>query len=344
MANNSETHMRREICEIPDVTRRLLNDGRADIEAAAAQLRDHDPEMLITVARGSSDHAATYFKYACELLLGVPVASVGPSISSIYGAKLRLPRSASIGISQSGKSPDIVSMCRSTKEQGALAFAITNDPRSPLAEESNVTLPIHAGPEKSVAATKTFVATIVAELALLAHWSRDTGLLSALNALPAHFERALNHDWPDLRAALCNKNALFTIGRGPAYAIALEAALKFKETCQIQAEAYSSAEILHGPVSVIGPDYPVLALVARDAGEDSIVETCDDLSKQGADVFATSKRVRHSRQLGFEASTHPLTDPLVLVVSFYAFIEKLAKERGINPDTPRNLQKVTKTV
>lgn len=171
MPDNSRTHMHREIREIPDVTRRLLSDGYPDIENAAKRLREFDPELLITVARGSSDHAAKYLKYACELHLGVPVASIGPSISSIYGAKLRLPRSASVSISQSGKSPDIINMSRSATEQGALSIAITNEPQSPLAQASEITVAIRAGTERSVAATKTFVATIVAELALLARWS-----------------------------------------------------------------------------------------------------------------------------------------------------------------------------
>lgn len=344
MSARTQTHMYREVREIPSATTRLLSEGLRDIKTAAKRLRDQDPDVLITVARGSSDHAATYLKYACELQIGIPVASVGPSISSIYGAKLRLPRSACIGISQSGKSPDIVSMSKAAKSQGALTISITNDASAPMAQQSDATVPICAGPEKSVAATKTFVSTIVAGLSVLAHWSQDSNLLQAIDRLPAHFEAALDQDWPVLRTALAGHGALYTLGRGPAYAIALEAALKFKETCQIQAEAYSSAEVMHGPVSVVGPRFPVLALVARDAGQSSVVATSDTLSQQGASVFATSKNTKHATQLGFEAATHPLLDPLVLIVSFYAFIERLAAERGINPDAPRNLRKVTETV
>ena len=235
-------------------------------------------------------------------------------------------------------------MVRSATAQGALSIAVTNDPASPLSIASDFTIPICAGVEKSVAATKTYVASVVAELALLAHWSGDNELITAVEALPDHFEHAIQYDWPQLRDALQGHNSLFTLGRGVSFAIAKEAALKFKETCQIHAESYSSAEFLHGPISVIEPGFPVLALVARDASERSIAEFCDGLARQGANVFATTENVSHAKKLGFAATGHPITDPLALIVSFYAFIERLADMHGINPDSPRNLKKVTETV
>ena len=261
------THMYREIREIPTVVGDLLSDGRGAIEVAARELREIDPRFICTVARGSSDHAATYFKYAAELTLGLPVASIGPSIASIYGAKLRLANSVCIGISQSGQSPDIVSMAQSAAEQGATAIAITNEPASPLAMACNHTVAIHAGVEQSVAATKTFVTSAVAGIALLAHWKQDQALINAIDALPAHLEQAVEHDWPELCGALKKRESLFVLGRGPSYAMSNEAALKFKETCQIHAESYSSAEVLHGPVSIVEPGYPVLVLASRDAAE-----------------------------------------------------------------------------
>jgi len=344
MNTPSTTHMRREVLDIPDVTRRLLREGNGAFKEVAARLRATEPGVVVTVARGSSDHAATYFKYACELTMGVPVASIGPSIASIYGASLNLRNAACIGISQSGQSPDIVRMMKSARDHGALSIAITNEPSSPLASVSDTAIPICAGVEKSVAATKTFVASIVAELALLAHWARDHALIAAVEALPDHFEQAVQFDWPHLQDALQSKATLFTLGRGTSLSIAHEAALKFKETCQIHAEAYSSAEVLHGPVSVVEPGFPILALVARDATQPSVAETCDRLVANGATVFATSDMVSPERRLDFVATGHSLTDPLALVVSFYSFIERLAQARGIDPDTPRNLKKVTETV
>lgn len=340
----SPTHMHREIREIPEAIRRLLQQSGEAIQVAAKDLRRADPNFISTVARGSSDHAATYFKYASELTLGVPVASIGPSVSSIFEAKLRLKNSACIGISQSGQSPDIVSMARSATEQGALTVAITNQPSSPLAKVCKHTIPIQAGTESSVAATKTFVTSAVAGLTLLAHWKQDQRLIDAINELPEHLEKAAACDWPALRHALSDQQSLLVLGRGPAYAMSNEAALKFKETCQIHAESYSSAEVLHGPVSIVGPGYPVLVLAARDAAEASITSVADQLAQQGAAVFITSDNAQHATRLDFVKTSHPLTDPLALIVSFYAFIERLACERGLNPDTPRNLKKVTETV
>ncbi|MFQ5623187.1 MAG: SIS domain-containing protein [Paracoccaceae bacterium] len=338
------TLMRKEILEIPSVTRELLGSGRAAIAAAAKGISDADPWLVATVARGSSDHVAKYLKYACELSLGVPVASIGPSVASIYGAELKLGNAACIAISQSGKSPDIVSLAASATARNAVSVAITNDAASPLAGACRSVVPICAGVEASVAATKTFVTSAVAGLAVVAEWSGDARLAAAIEALPGCFEEAVGIDWPELREFLRERSSLYVLGRGPSLAISNEAALKFKETCQIHAESYSSAEVMHGPVSIVEEGYPVLAFTARDAAEAAVVSVADRLAGQGAAAFVTSDRARAARRLEFAATGHALTDPLALIVSFYAFIEKLAADRGINPDTPRHLRKVTETV
>ena len=344
--NRLDVHskMRSEIEDIPDALRRLLNSSNGPVFTAAQELRKLDPRFITTIARGSSDHAAAYLKYEIELVANIPVASIGPSIASIYGKLLRLEKSASISISQSGKSPDIVQMAESTVKSGALAIALTNDVEAPLGQGCSHTIDICAGAEISVAATKTFVTSIVAGLMLLAHWKNDQHLLDALHKLPGQASKAIQCDWQPLNDRLKDESSLFILGRGPSMAIANEVALKFKETCQIHAEAYSSAEVLHGPVSIVGQGYPVLALIARDASEQSIVGTIDQLAEQGADVYATSKQSNKSRQLDFVETGHSLTDPLLLIVSFYSFIEKLARQRGLNPDIPPNLNKVTRTV
>lgn len=340
----SQTYMRREILDIPQATARLLSEGRSAIKAAAQDLERANPLNILTVARGSSDHASMFLKYACEIELGIPVASVGPSVASIFGAQLKLGSSACLAISQSGKSPDIVSMAASARKQGALSIAITNEPDSPLADACEHTVHIKAGVEKSVAATKTFVTSAVAGLALLAHWKKDAKLIAAVDALPETFSNAVNYDWPELRASLKDQESLYVLGRGPSLAMSNEAALKFKETCRVHAESYSSAEVLHGPVSIVGGGYPVLALAARDATEASIVSVADQLADGGASVFITSDKAKSANALGFAPTGHPLTDPLSLIVSFYAFIEKLALDCGFNPDQPRNLKKITETV
>ncbi len=340
----AKTHMRTEVEEIPQAVARFL-DGAADVLKEVGQdLRRFDPAFVVTVARGSSDHAATFLKYAVELTAGLAVASVGPSVASIYGARLRLKGAACVAVSQSGKSPDIVSMAESAKEQGALTIALTNTAGSPLARASDHAIDIMAGPELSVAATKTFVNSAVAGLALMAHSTGDEPLLAALRDLPFCLERAVACDWSELIAPFDKQPSLFILGRGPALAMAGEAALKFKETCGVHAEAYSAAEVMHGPMALVGPGFPVLALVARDAAEPSLVEAADALAAKQAAAFATSDKVTQAARLPFAATGHPLTDPLPLIVSFYAFVEAFARHRGLNPDTPRNLRKVTETI
>ncbi len=250
------THMMREINEIPDATARLLDASGTAIAAAGRDIRARDPRFLVTVARGSSDHVASFMKYAVELTAGIPVASVGPSVASIYGARLRLAGSACLAISQSGKSPDIVAMAEEAKRGGALTVALTNTADSPLARASDHAIDIAAGVEKSVAATKTFVNSAVAGLALLAHCIDDQALLAALAELPQHFRKAIDCDWMQLAGALDGANSLFILGRGPSFAIANEAALKFKETCGVHAEAYSAAEVMHGPLALVTPGFP----------------------------------------------------------------------------------------
>lgn len=344
MTSSNQTHMRREIDEIPGAVANFLDKSAPVIAEAASALRNSDPSLVATVARGSSDHASTYLKYAIELTLGLPVASIGPSIASIYNKQLRLDRAVTIAISQSGKSPDIVGMAQSAKRGGATTIAITNTAGSPLAESADFTIDLHAGIEKSVAATKTFATSIVAGLSLLAEWSGDADLSRAIHALPESLAAAVACDWSELIGALDGHNALYVLGRGPGWAIANEAALKFKETCGVQAESYSSAEVMHGPVSIVTPGYPVLALAARDAAEPSVAEMAHKLAGQGALAFLTSGSPGPAKRLPFAPTGHPITDPLALIVSFYGFVEALARHRGLNPDEPRLLKKVTETV
>ncbi|MGC3939845.1 SIS domain-containing protein [Roseobacter sp. EG26] len=341
---NPQTQMRREVLEIPVAVERLLKNGRDEIARASDALRSQNPAYLVSVARGSSDHVATYLKYASELLLGTPIASIGPSIASIYGKRLNLEGSACLSVSQSGKSPDIVEMARMARSGGALSIAMTNDPTSPLAQVADHTLNLHAGPELSVAATKTFVNSAVVGIWLLAEWAEDDALRRSIQNLPSKLQQAVQIDWPEARAAIGNRNSIFCLGRGPAYAVSNEAALKFKETCQLHAESYSSAEVLHGPVSIVDGGFPVVALAARDEAEQALATVADEMAFKGAKVFATSGKVAQATQLQTVRTDHPLTDPIALIASFYAMVERVAASRGINPDAPRHLKKVTETV
>ncbi|MEY4696166.1 MAG: hypothetical protein RIT14_594, partial [Pseudomonadota bacterium] len=323
---------------------RFLSDARPALLDAAQALRARDPGLIVTVARGSSDHAATYLKYVAELLAGVPVASVGPSVASVYGRPLRLAGAACIGISQSGRSPDIVEMMRAAGAGGALSIAITNDANSPMAQASAHCLPLQAGVERSVAATKTFVTSVLAGIALLAEWRQDNALRAAVADLPEAFARALALDWQPLAARLARAQSAYVIGRGPAFAIAAESALKLKETCGLHAEAYSAAEVLHGPSAIVQAQFPVLALAVQDAAQTGVIATAERLAAQGADVFVTGAAASGAVTLPMVSGLHPLVAPLVLTVCFYACVEGLARRRGFDPDTPPHLRKVTETL
>ena len=340
----TQSFMAQEVAEIPQAAARFLTGSKSAVLDAAAALRARDPGLIVTVARGSSDHAATYLKYCIELAAGVPVASVGPSIASIYGATLRLNGAACIGISQSGRSPDIVEMMRSAGAAGALTIAITNFADAPMAAVSDHCLPLQAGVEQSVAATKTFVTSALAGLSLLAEWRQDTALRAAVADLPNAFNQALSLDWSPLANRLSRAQSLYVLGRGPAFAIASEAALKFKETCGLHAEAYSAAEVLHGPSAIVQANFPVFALGINDAALPQLVATAERLAGQGADVFLTGAKAKSATTLPSVSGLHPLVAPLALIVGFYGFIEALARRRGFDPDTPPHLRKVTETL
>lgn len=338
------TLMRQEILEIPHAVENLLSKGALAMQDATHALASRDPGFMISIARGSSDHAATYFKYASELLAGVPVASIGPSVASIYGRRLKLQDSACFSVSQSGKSPDIVALTKMASDEGALTLAATNNPDSDLAMASTHTLDLHAGAERSVAATKTFVTSVVTAIWLLAQWQNDKELLAAIHKLPEILNFATQMDWSALANELTTQQSLYCLGRGPVLAISNEAALKFKETCQLHAESYSSAEVLHGPVSIVGRAFPVLAFSAADNAEQSVASVADEIAQKGAKVFVTSDLANKATRLPVARALHPLADPISLIVSFYAMVEQVAVSRGINPDEPRHLKKVTETV
>lgn len=226
---------------------------------------------------------------------------------------------------------------------GAISIALTNTLPSPLADACSHSLDLSAGPELSVAATKSYVNSIVAGLAVLAEWTGDTDLDRAVKNLPEQFAKAVALDWSDLAGDLKDAQSLYVLGRGPGLAIASEAALKFKETSGMHAEAYSSAEVLHGPVALVGPSFPVIALAARDAAEASVTGMADSLADRGAYACVTAAGAKSARKLPFVATGHPITDALALIVPFYGFVEAWSRGKGLDPDKPVNLKKVTET-
>lgn len=344
MSPINQTLMQREIQEIPAALSRMIARANETIHAAAGQAKAMDPAFLVTIARGSSDHCAAYLKYAFEISAGLPVASIGPSIASVYGQNLRLKNSVALSVSQSGQSPDIVAAADMCRTNGSLTIAITNDVESPLATVSDHTFDISAGPEKSVAATKTFVTSLVAGLLFLAHFNKDQELLDAINRLPDQCEIAIQSRWDPLLDYMKDRGSLYVLGRGPSFAIAHEIALKFKETCQIHAEAYSTAEVMHGPVSIVGEGFPILALVNNDVAQASVRQSIEAVRANGAKVFTEQYNPAKTTSMKSAGPVHPLTEPVLSIASFYAFIEELSRLRGNNPDLPPNLRKVTETI
>ena len=249
-------------------------------------------------------------------------------------------------ISQSGQSPDIVAMQRTAKDQRAMTIAFVNDEASPLAREANAVLPLCAGAERSVAATKSMIAALAAGASLVAHWSEDTELLAALTKLPSVLDSSCGAP-PATQAieTLAQASSLFVVGRGATLAIAAEAALKLKETAAIHAEAFSSAEVLHGPAGIIRPGFPILAFAPADAARSGFFDTLDRLAAFGAAplVVDIEPHERWPTMVALDGG-HPLLTPIVALHAFYRVAEKVARRRGRDPDQPPHLNKVTETL
>ncbi len=331
-----------EFREAPDVVRRQAAALSRPLRELVSALRKRPPHVVVTCARGSSAHAATFGKYLIERYLGVPVAEAAPSITSVYSKDLRLDGQLFLAISQSGRSEDLIESAHSAKASGALTAALVNDTESPLAATCDIVLPLAAGPELSVAATKTFVASLAALLKLVALWADEHTIAAALDRLPARLASASDLDWSRCLGSHFAGGNLVMLGRGPTLAIAREASLKLKEVCNIHAEAFSGAEFQHGPITLVAEDYPVLIFAVADATESNLAEVATDLCRKGASVLITADS-GVATSLPILAPDHPDTDTLCLIQSFYALAIHLARHRGVNVDQPRHLRKVTRT-
>ncbi len=333
-----------EALEAPAVVERLFKENEPEARDLARFLRQRPPTFAFTVARGSSDHAATYAQYLLGLTGGVYTGSFPPSLAGVYRAGLSLAGALGVFISQSGKSPDLVEAARAARKRGALTLAVTNDPASPLAEAAEVILPLHAGEEKAVAATKTFLAELAALFQLGAHWSEEGALREALWLLPEALAGASQAEWPRFVEAFAEVEHAFVLSRGLAYASALEAALKLKETAGLFAEGFSAAEFLHGPVALVEPGFPVLVLAPEDAALPGVREVASSLQEKGALLLWAGAEPGVGEALFVPKAPHPYAAPLVLIQAFYPNAARLALARGQDPDRPRNLRKVTRTL
>jgi glucosamine--fructose-6-phosphate aminotransferase (isomerizing) len=337
--------MLRETAEARDVVARLLDLNAAAAAGLGDRLRRKPPAFAVTCARGSSDSAATYAKYLIEICLGPVVASVGPSISSVYGQRPKMRGALFIAISQSGRSPDLLTLAEAARGDDALTVAIVNDTTSPLAGLCEVVLPLHAGPERSVAATKSYIASLAAVLQLVAAWSGDPGLDRAVRRLPDDLDDALRRSWLPAASMLAAARSLYVVGRGPGYAVVQEAALKFKETGGLHAEALSAAELRHGPLALAGPDFPVVIFSQNDAALGGLAELGAELAGRAVPVIAAGPAaVPGALTMPTASGVDPFSQPLALIQSFYPLAEAVARARGRDPDHPPHLRKVTETL
>ncbi len=311
--------------------------------ALGARLRTAPPANIVTVARGSSDHAAAYCAYLIMARLGRIVASLPMSLVTLNHAPLQVGDALAIAISQSGQSPDVVEPIRYFHAQGAATVALVNQADSPLASAAQWSLPLHAGVESSVAATKSFIASLAASALLTAHWQDDAALLNALAQLPDALHAACACDWSDAVQALTPADRIMVVGRGIGFPLALEAALKCKETCAIQAEAFSGAEIKHGPMALIEEGYPLLMFAIRGPSQAGMLALAAEMRVRGAKVLLAAPEDVVERDLTLPVAATPDLDPIVAIQAFYVMAAQLSAARGMDADRPRHLNKVTKT-
>ncbi|HMI68784.1 MAG TPA: SIS domain-containing protein [Solirubrobacteraceae bacterium] len=334
---------RAEIAEQPDVAARLLDRERIAIEALAAEMRRRAPRYAVLAARGTSDNAARYAQHVLGRILRLPVVLATPSLHTLYDAPPRYADAVVIGISQSGASPDIVSVVAEGTKQGALTAAITNAPSSPLAGAAQYVIDLGAGEERSVAATKTYTASLAAIAALVA--SGDAALSEEVERLPGALaaQLELTGDAASAVRAAADWQRLTVVGRGAHYATAFEAALKIRELAGIVAEPYSPADLLHGPIAAVGPRQPLLAIAPAGPTEESMREVVAAARERGARVAA----IGHDRTLGdpfLELVDIPeWLGPVVAIVPAQLLAVGLAEERGVDVDAPFGLSKITLT-
>lgn len=343
------THFEREIREQPEALARLLREGRAAVEEAARAIRAFEPRFVIVAARGSSDNAARYAQYVLGLRNQLSVGLAAPSLFTLYGASPRMERALVIGVSQSGQSPDIVAVLEAARRDGAITLAITNDSESPLASATERTIALQAGEEQAVAATKTYTSALCATAMLSAALASDAEAWNQLGAVPAALERtlALNARLDRVGRALRDVGQLAVVGRGLNFCTAFEIALKVKETGYMIAEPHSFADFRHGHVAVVSRGFHALVVAPSGKTEQDAASLLDLLSERRASSIALSDRAeilqRAQHALPLPEGVPEWLSPIVAVVPGQLLALVFALARGLDPDNPRGLEKVTLT-
>jgi glucosamine--fructose-6-phosphate aminotransferase (isomerizing) len=334
--------MHREAAESGDTVRRQLSATSSLFRDLGAHLRRHPPKAIITCARGSSDHSATYGKYVIETHTGVPVSSAAPSLSSMYGVSPDVKDCLYLAVSQSGRSPDLLSSVEAARQGGAFVVALCNDPSAPLNGLANVSIPLCAGREVSVAATKSHIGSIAAFLHLVAAWTERPDLLEATAALADDLDQAFELNWSAAVDTLSDVRHLYVIGRGLGLGVVQEIALKCKETCALHAEAFSGAEVRHGPFSLLSPTFPALILGQNDVTRAGLAALVPELLTRGVPTLHAGLGLTAGPPLPM-LMCHPAAQPALEAAAAYRMLAALSVRRGLNPDNPPHLRKVTET-
>jgi glucosamine--fructose-6-phosphate aminotransferase (isomerizing) len=342
--------LRDEILEQPAAASRFLATQSASVDAIAESIRSREIDHVVIAARGTSDHAAIYAQYVLGVRNGLTVGLATPSVVSVYGASPRLTRTLVLAISQSGASPDIVAVVDAARRQGAPTVALTNDPSSPLAERADWTLDLSAGPERAIAATKTYTAELLAIALLSAALADDPADRASLAAIPEALSRALELE-PEIERIAADQaatNRALVIARGFEYATAREWALKLKELARVFADPYSSADFQHGPLALVEPGVPVLAVARAGASQAGLVAVLERLRTDlAAELMVVSDDADALRQatwpVRLPAGTPEWLGPIVSIVPGQLHALHLTRARGLDPESPRNLTKVTRT-
>lgn len=342
------TQFQREIESQPEILAKLVED--VAIIEAASRLRGQTVPFIATLARGSSDNAVSFFAYLAGQLLGIPVASVPPSLLTLYQSSLKLSGALAIAVSQSGESSDVVAALKNAKKSGATTLAISNEANSTLLQVADYGLEQQAGPEQAVAASKTFISQMMVLTALVAHWSQDRTLLEALKRVPELAAQLIGEQAPIERAALrlTYARSAYILGRGLSYGPALEMALKLKETSYLHAQAYSSAEFQHGPIAAVDPADPIILLASNDPTRTSNREVAERLNALGAGLTVVSgdKALleQASAKIILPSGLHPVGEAFLQVIVGQLLALHLTLSKGLDPDAPRYLSKVTQTM
>jgi len=337
------SQMFKEVRSVPEIVMRQLEAAHEPYTQLAARLRANPPTQVLTIARGSSACAAHYLRCLLMARCGRPAWSLPLSLMTQHEAPVDTRGWLAVAISQSGQSPDLIDSLQRCRDGGSRTLALVNDIDSPLAGTSEWALDLEAGVELSVAATKSFIASMVAGALLAAYWHHDEELRHGLGSLPQALHLADRLSWNAAVDVLAPASRLMVVGRGFSLPAAQEAALKLKETCALQAEAVSGAEILHGPMSLIDEGYPLLIFATRGPSLPGLVTLAQQMRERGARVLLAAPEEVAQRDLTLPTTALPELDPLAAVQAFYGFAVALAEARGLDPDRPKHLSKVTRT-